>query len=66
MCVNPGQETVAKLYEVKLKLEQISMRKTEDGMIRSKARWCKQGECSTHYFFQPRETKLFKYLHFKT
>ena len=35
MCVNPGMETVAKLYEVKLKLEQISICKTEDGMIRS-------------------------------
>ena len=51
MCANPGQETTAKFYEVKLKLEQISMHKTEGAMIRSKARWCEQGECSTHYFF---------------
>ena len=51
MCANPGQETVAKFYEVKLKLEQISMHKTEGAMIRSKARWCEQGERSTRYFF---------------
>ena len=51
MCVNPGQETIAKFYEVKLKLEQISMHKTEGAMIRSKARWCEQGERSTRYFF---------------
>ena len=51
MCANPGQETIAKFYEVKLKLEQISMYKTEGAMIRSKARWCKHGERSTRYFF---------------
>ena len=51
MCANPGQETIAKFYEVKLKLEQISMHKTEAAMIRSKARWCEQGERSTRYFF---------------
>ena len=51
MCANPGQETVAKFYKVKLKLEQISMHKTEGAMIRSKARWCEQGERSTRYFF---------------
>ena len=51
MCANPGQETVAKFYEVKLKLKQISMHKTQDAMIRTKARWCKQGERSTRYFF---------------
>ena len=51
MCANPGQETIAKFYEVKLKLEQISMHKTEGAMIRSKARWCEQGERSTRYFF---------------
>lgn len=51
MCSNPGQETIAKFYEVKLKLERISMHKTEGAMIRSKARWCEQGERSTRYFF---------------
>ena len=51
MCTNPGQETVAKFYEVKLKLEQISMHKTEGAMTRGKARWCEQGERSTRYFF---------------
>ena len=51
MCANPGQETVAKFSEVKLKLEQISMHKAEGAMIRSKARWCEQGERSTRYFF---------------
>ena len=51
MCANPGQEPVAKFYEVKLKLEQISMHKTEDAMTRSKAKWCEQGERSTCYFF---------------
>ena len=38
MCANAGQETVAKFYELKLKLEQISMHKAEGTMIRSKAR----------------------------
>ena len=51
MCANPEQETTAKFYEVKLKLEQISMHKTEGTMIRSKARWCEQGERSARYFF---------------
>ena len=51
MCANPGQETVAKFYEVKLKLEQISMHKAEGTMISSKARWCEQGERSTRCFF---------------
>ena len=51
MSANPGQETVAKFYEVKLKLKQISMHKTEGAMIRSKARWCEHGERSTRYFF---------------
>ena len=61
MYANPGQETVAKFYEVKLKLEQISMHKTEGAMIRSKARWCEQGERSTRtLFLQPRETKSFQ------
>ena len=51
MCPNPGQETVAKFYEIKLKLEQISMHKTEGAMIRSKVRWCEQGERRTRFFF---------------
>ena len=51
MCENPTQETIANYYEVKMKLEQISLHKTEGAMIRSKARWCEQGERSTRYFF---------------
>ena len=38
-------------YEIKMKLEQISLHKTEGAMIRSKARWCEQGKRSTRYFF---------------
>ena len=51
MSENPAQETIAKFYDVKLKLEQISMHKTNGAMNRSKARWCEQGERSTRYFF---------------
>ena len=51
MCENPTQETIANYYEVKMKLEQISLHKTEGPMIRSKARWCKQGGRSIRYFF---------------
>ena len=51
MCENPTQETIANYYEVKMKLEQISLHKTEGAMIRSKARWCKQGGRSIRYFF---------------
>ena len=51
MCENPTQETIANYYEVKMNLEQISLHKTEGAMIRSKARWCEQGERSTRYFF---------------
>lgn len=52
MCENPTQETIAaNYYEVKMKLEQISLHKTEGAMIRSKARSCGQGERSTRYFF---------------
>ena len=50
MCENPTQETTANYYEVKMKLEQISLHKTEGAMIRSKARWCEQGTRSTRYF----------------
>ena len=42
MCENPTQETTANYYEIKMKLEQISLQKTEGAMIRSKARWCEQ------------------------
>ena len=38
MCENPTQETTANYYEIKMKLEQISLHKTEGAMIRSKAR----------------------------
>ena len=41
-CENPTQETTANYYEIKMKLEQISLQKTEGAMIRSKARWCEQ------------------------
>ena len=51
MFENPTQETIANYYEVKMKLEQISLHKTKGAMIRSEARWCKQGERSTRYFF---------------
>ena len=34
-----------------MKLEQISLHKTEGAVIRSKARWCEQGERRTRYFF---------------
>ena len=51
MSENPAQETIAKFYDVKRKLKQISMHKTKSAMIRSKARWCEQGERSTRYFF---------------
>ena len=51
MCENPTQETIANYYKVKMNLEQISLHKTEGAMIRSKARWCEQGERSTRYFF---------------
>ena len=51
MCENPTQETTANYYEIKMKLEQISLHKTEGAMIRSKARWCEQGKRSTRYFF---------------
>ena len=47
MCASPGQETVTKFHAVKL----ISIHKTKGAMIRSKARWCEQGERSTRYFF---------------
>ena len=40
MCENPTQETTGNYYEIKMKLEQISLHKTEGAMIRSKARWC--------------------------
>ena len=63
MCESPLQDTIAKYYEVKLKLEQISKRKTEGGMIRSKARWCEQGERYTRYFFNlERRNHLNKYI----
>lgn len=52
MCESPTQETTANYYEVKMKLEQISLQKTEGAMIWSKARWCEQREGSTS-----RETK---------
>ena len=51
MSENPVQDTIAKYYEVELKIEQISKRKTERAMNRSKARWCEQGERNTRYFF---------------
>ena len=51
MCENPTQETTRNYYEIKMKLEQISLHKTEGAMIRSKARWCEQGKRSTRYFF---------------
>ena len=60
MCENPLQDTIAKCYEVKLKIEHISKRKKEGAMIRlirSKARWCEQGERNT------RETKSSKQVH---
>ena len=38
MCESPTQETIANYYEVKMKLEQISLHKTEGAMIWSKAR----------------------------
>jgi len=50
MCENPFQDTIAMYYEVKLKTEQISKRKTEGAMIWSKARWCEQGERNIPYF----------------
>ena len=39
MCENPTQETTGNYYEIKMKLEQISLHKTEGAMIRSKARY---------------------------
>ena len=51
MCENRTQETTGNYYEIKMKLEQISLHKTEGAMIRSKARWCEQGKRSTRYFF---------------
>ena len=51
MYEKPTQETIANYYEVKMKLERISLHKTEGAMIRSKSRWCEQGERSTRYFF---------------
>jgi len=59
MCTTPGQETVAKkFYGVKLNLEQISIHKTEDAMIRSKVRCCEQGERSARYRSNKCITKL--------
>ena len=58
MCENALQDTIAKYYEVKLKLEQISKRKRERAMIRSKARWCEQGEGNTQYFFNLKRRNL--------
>ena len=48
-CESPSADIIAKYYEVKITLEQISKRKTEGAM--SKARWCEQGERNTRYFF---------------
>ena len=63
MCESPSQDTIARYYEVKLKLEHISKRKTEGAMIRSKARWCEQGERNTRYFVNlERRNHLNKYI----
>ena len=50
--LDPSGENVSKFYNVKFKLNQLSLLKTKGAMIRSKARWCEQGECNSKYFYR--------------
>ena len=50
--LDPTEENVSKFYNVKFKLNQVSLLKTKGAMIRSKARWWEQGERNSKYFYR--------------
>ena len=50
--LDPSEENVSKFYNVKFKLNQLSLLKTKGAMTRSKARWCEQGERNSKYFYR--------------
>ena len=56
--LDPSGETVSKFDNVKFKLNQSSLLKTKEAMIRSKARWCEQGERNSIYFYRPQRLNL--------
>ena len=56
-------ENVSKLYNVKFKLNHLSLLKTKGAMIRSKARWCEQSERNSKYFYHlERRNQSTKYI----
>ena len=50
--LDPSGENMSKFYNVKFKLNQLSLLKTKGAMTRSKARWCEQGERNSKYFYR--------------
>ena len=50
--LDPSGENVSKFYNVKFKLNQLSLLKTKGAMTRSKARWCEQGERNSKYLYR--------------
>ena len=51
ICLDPSEENVCKFYNIKFKLNQLSLLKTKAAMTRSKACWCEQGERNSKYLF---------------
>ena len=52
MGLDPTEENVSKFYNVKFKLNQVSLLETKGAMTRSKARWWEQGERNSKYFYR--------------
>ena len=57
---NRSKENIAKLYQLRAKLNQIAEYKTEGAMIRSRIRWHEQGEKNTKYFLNLEKRRFTK------
>ena len=62
--LDPSKENVSEFYNVKFKLNQLSLLKTQGAMTRSKARWCEHGERNSKYFYclERRNHNIIKYI----
>jgi hypothetical protein len=50
--LDPSEENMCEFYNVKFKLNQLSLLKTQGAMMRSKTRWCEKGERNSKYFYR--------------
>ena len=52
LSLDPSQENVTEFYNLKFKLNKLSLLKTKGAMVQSRACWCEQGEHNSKYFYR--------------